>query len=370
MDLRCRAMRGLYGLALLALLISASAMAEDMCAVPSVASADDAIAKFDALRRHDCLGGAECSTAQCKLVSDMLAKNQGATGTSIGQMQSTLGTLNDAAMSLSESQPGVVQLHGMQARWKLGELAKTDAKSAMTQILGANTKEWQGQNFLVFPNTPFEVNVQDRLSHCASPASCETEFASLVNVYTLSDLIDRTLKTVTRDQLDEFDKKIHQLDERWTAFHNKSLAVLPWELAFNNLFYRSSNAGFSGPPNYQWLLLHPSAALVYDTRQSDKLQPALLLDLIGRYQWTWSGKNGSDIALPWGAALAMSWHGNSPGYGFSVHLPRNWSLGLTASHTPSQGTQVQFIVSSEVARFITDKEKNVQDLRTNLESLH
>jgi hypothetical protein len=66
----------------------------------------------------------------------------------------------------------------------------------------------------------------------------------------------------------------------------------------------------------------------------------------------------------------MSWHGNSPGYGFSVHLPRNWSLGLTASHTPSQGTQVQFIVSSEVARFITDKEKNVQDLRTNLESLH
>ncbi len=160
MDLRRRAVRGLYGLALLALLVSASAMAEDMCAVPSVASADDAIAKFDALRRHDCLGGAACSTAQCKLVSDMLAKNQGAKGAPIGQMQSTLGTLNDAAMSLSESQPGVVQLHGMQARWKLGELAKTDAKSAMTQILGANTKEWQGQNFLVFPNTPFEVNVR------------------------------------------------------------------------------------------------------------------------------------------------------------------------------------------------------------------
>jgi hypothetical protein len=27
-------------------------------------------------------------------------------------------------------------------------------------------------------------------------------------------------------------------------------------------------------------------------------------------------------------------------------------------------------VSSEVVRFISDKEKNVQDLRTNLESLH
>jgi len=365
-----RLVRGLYRFALLALVVSAPAMAEDMCAVPSVTSADDAIAKFDALRRHDCLGGAECSTAQCKLVSDMLAKSQGAKGTPPDQMQSMLGTLNDAAMSLSETQPGVVQLHGMLARWKLGELAKTDAKSALTQILAADTKQWQGQNFLVFPNTPFEVDVQDHLSRCASPASCETQFASLVNVYTLSDLIDRTLKTATRDQLDEFDRKIHQMDERWTAFHNKSLAVLPWELAFNNLFYRSSNAGFSGPPNYQWLLLHPSAALVYDTRQSDKLQPALLLDVIGRYQWTWSGKDGSDIAAPWGAALAMSWHGNSPGYGFSVHLPRNWSLGLTASRTPGKGTQVQFIVSSEVVRFISDKEKNVQDLRTNLESLH
>jgi hypothetical protein len=370
MDLRSLAARALCRLALLTLLVSAPAIAEEMCAVPTVTSSDDAMAKFDALRRHDCLGGAQCQTAQCKLVSDMLAKNQGANGTPPREMQSMLGTLNDAAMSLSETQPGVAQLHGMLARWKLGELAKTDAKSALGQILGANTKEWQGRNFLIFPETRFEVNVETHLSNCTSPASCETEFASLVAVYTLSDLIDRTLKTATQEQLMEFDKKIHQLDERWTNFHNKSLAVLPWELAFNNLFYRSSNAGFSGPPNYQWLLLHPSAALVYDTRQSDKLQPALLLDIIGRYQWTWSGKNGSDIALPWGAALAMSWHGNSPGYGFSVHLPRNWSLGLTASRNSSQGTQVQFIVSSEVARFVTDKEKNVQELRTNLESLH
>jgi hypothetical protein len=369
MELKRLAARGLYWVAF-TLVISAPAIAAEMCAIPTVASADDAIAKFDDLRRHDCLGGVQCQTAQCKQVADMLTKNQGAQGTPPSQMQSVLGTLNDAAMSLNETQPGVMQLHGMLARWKLGELAKIDAQSAVTQILGGNTKEWQGQNFLVFPNTPFEVNVEKRLGGCAAPTACETEFASLVNVYTLSDLIDRTLKTATQAQLDQVNRDIHQKDARWTAFHNKSLAVLPWELAFNNLFYRSSNSGFSGPPNYQWLLLHPSAALVYDTRQSDKLQPALLLDLIGRYQWTWGGKDGAEVVLPWGAALAMSWHGNSPGYGFSVHLPRNWSLGLTATHTSSQGTQVQFIVSTEVARFVTDKEKNVQDLRTNLESLH
>jgi hypothetical protein len=185
----------------------------------------------------------------------------------------------------------------------------------------------------------------------------------------MSALIARTLDTATVDQLKEFDKYIHQQDARWTAFHNKSLAVLPWELAFNNLFYRSANAGFSGPPNYQWLLFHPSAALAYDTRQSNKFQPALLLDVIGRYQWKWGGNNTSDITKPYGIALAISWHGNGPGYGLAVHLPQNWSIGLTSSHSSHGGSQVQLIVSTEVARFVTDKERNVQDLRAELEKL-
>ncbi len=53
MDLRRRAVRVLHGFALLMLLVSASAAAEEMCTVPSVIGEDDAIAKFDALRRHD-----------------------------------------------------------------------------------------------------------------------------------------------------------------------------------------------------------------------------------------------------------------------------------------------------------------------------
>jgi len=369
MGLRRLLVRGLYGLALFVVL-SGPAMAEATCAVPTVTNADDAIPKFEALRGAQCLGGAQCQTAQCKLVSDMLARNQDANGVPPQQIQSMLGTLNDAGMSLSETQPGVVQLHGMLTQWQLGELAKTDALTAITQILKSDINQWRVRNLLIFPNTSFEVDAQALLRACGSPASCQAEFASLVNVYTLSVLIHETLSVDTKDQLAAFLKEVHQKDERWTAFHNKSLAVLPWELAFNNLFYRSSKVGFSGPPNYQWLLLHPSAALVYDTRQSDKLQPALLLDVIGRYQWTWGGKDGSDIAAPWGVALAMSWHGNGPGYGFSVHLPRNWSLGLTTSHSAGKGNQVQFIVSSEVVRFITDKETNVDDLRKNLDGLH
>ena len=187
----------------------------------------------------------------------------------------------------------------------------------------------------------------------------------MIAVYTLGDLVYRALSTVTEDKIADVGKMLKTYDERWTAFHTKSLAVLPWELVVNNLRYRSAAHGFSGPPDYQWLFLHPSAAILYDARQNDKLQPAVLLDLIGRYQWTWGGPNQSDINRPWGVAVAMSWHGSSPGYGLSLHLPRNWSAAVTrtADH------KWQFIVSAEFAQFITDQKKNIDETRAELEKI-
>ena len=51
----------------------------------------------------------------------------------------------------------------------------------------------------------------------------------------------------------------------------------------------------------------------YDDGQDDKMQKAILLDLIGRYR----------------ISLAMSWSGGDLGYGVAVHLPRNWAIGVT-----------------------------------------
>jgi hypothetical protein len=49
----------------------------------------------------------------------------------------------------------------------------------------------------------------------------------------------------------------------------------------------------------------------------------------------------------------MSWSGDEPGYGRAVHLPRNWSIGVTRSK--DDHTQVLF--SIEFGQYVTDKQK-------------
>jgi hypothetical protein len=214
-------------------------------------------------------------------------------------------------------------------------------------------------------HTPFALNLENEFQQCQSAAACQELFDSAVAVYTLSALMHRTLATVTQEKIAGVGEMLNILNDRWTAFHIKSRAVFPWELVLNNFAYRSAEKGFSGPPNFQWLLLHPSVALAYDSDQQDKMQEAILLDIVGRYQWRWGGQNHAEITRPYGAALALSWSGDDPGYGIAVHLPQNWSIGVTRS----KGDSYQLIVSVEFAQYVTDKAKSVDNIRQRLEAL-
>jgi hypothetical protein len=341
--------------------------AQNSCPIATVTNHDDAVPALDQLRQNHCLGGNACQTTDCKLVSDLVTKGVGPSAGAAGDnVLAVLRRLHDQINSLDSKNLGVPQLKAMSERWNLPSLSATP-QSLPTVILDSNTKEWQGKTLILFLHTPYELDLDAQLcSPVESAKDCQAQFDSAVQVYTLSDLVHATLETVTKDKIDGVGRMLKTYDERWTAFHTKSLAVLPWELAVNNLFYKSAAKGFSGPPNYQWIVLHPSAAVVYDTRQSDKLQGAVLLDLVGRYQWKWGGKDDAEITSQWGGALAMSWHGNAPGYGLSVHMPHNWSMAVTRS----SGNKWQVIASVEFAQYITDKRKNVQDIRTELEKIH
>lgn len=347
-------------------------VAQQSCTVPAVNTHDDAVAALDGLRGNHCLGGNACETNECQLVAQLEQSVSGKDASTAGdKVLAVLRKLNDVASALDPKGLAVPQLQSMTKRWSMPSLSATPQTIA-TKILTSNVKEWQGRQLFIFLHTSFEVDFGDQLCKPLPPANgssmnpaCATDLTSAIAVYTLCDLFYRTLSTVTEEKIADIGKMLKTYDERWTAFHTKSLAVLPWELVANNLSYRSAAHGFSGPPDYQWLLLHPSAAVVYDSRQNDKLQPAVLLDLVGRYQWTWGGPNQSDITRPWGAAAAMSWHGGSPGYGLSLHLPNNWSAAVTRS----AGNKWQFIVSAEFAQFITDKQKNIDEIRADLEKI-
>jgi hypothetical protein len=346
---------------------TAPVVAQAACAVPTVNDATAAVRGIDDLLLSDCLGGKSCQTDECKLVAKLENPDAGAKPSQqqiSDQILIVLRKLHDRARTLDEGKLGVAQLHGMLARWHIPSLGDTREESIVVPTRLDN-REWQGSQFDLFLHTPFELNLEKafQADSCRTAQQCDASFKSAVEVYTLSALVHRALERSVLDDIAAIGNMLKVYDARWTAFHTKSRAVFPWELIVNNLSYKSASEGFSGPPNWQWLFLHPSAAVAYDDKQDDKMQEALLLDVVGRYRWTWGGKNDAEITHAWGAALAMSWTGDDPGYGVAIHLPQNWSIGVTRS----KDDQTQILLSVEFAQFVTDKRKNVDSFRKQLE---
>jgi hypothetical protein len=339
-------------------------MAQNSCAIPVVTTSDEAVDEFDGLLRNQCLGGDACQTGECKLVENLEEADSRPEHEASERVSIVLQELRAKALDLNETQLGVAQLRGMLDRWDIPALGDSD-ESLFAQVTTSTTREWQGSRFELFQHTPFELNLEDSLNECQTADQCQADLKSAADVYSLSVLIHRTLTTATQDKIADVGKMLKQFDQRWTTFHTESRAVFPWELIVNNLMYESAEAGFSGPPNYQWLVLHPSVGLAYDDSQEDELQEAILVDIVGRYQWRWGGKDDAEITRPWGVALAVSWSGEDPGYGLSVHLPRNWSIGVTRDRNEN----TLLIVSVEFAQYITDKRKNVDDIRERLQDL-
>jgi hypothetical protein len=125
------------------------------------------------------------------------------------------------------------------------------------------------------------------------------------------------------------------------------------------MFYIPRQEGFSEPPTSQILFLHPSVALAYRDSEDDKLQEALGLDLIGFYRWRWGGKNEAGVTKPFGLTLTMAWDGEDLSYGVSVHLPKNWSVGVV---TNGNGN-VSALLSMDLGNYLLDKKKSVDKLR-------
>ena len=348
-------------------LLSPSTPAEaQACTVPTVDNATEAIQGIDDLLLGQCLGGANCEIGECAVVAQLTGAPDLAGDQLAEQIFIVLRQLHAKALTLDETQLAVSELRGMLARWDMPTLGNTGEES-LTVLTDSNKREWQGSQFNLFLHTPFELNLEKAFleTHCGTPDLCRASFESAVAVYTLSGLIHRTLDVAVRQQLEDVGRMLKTYDARWSNFHTGSRAVFPWELVFNNLSYRGASEGFSGPPSWQWLVLHPSIGLSYDDDQDDKMQEAILVDIVGRYQWRWGGKDNAEMKRPWGAAVAMSWTGDDPGYGLAVHLPKNWSIAVTRS----SGESIQLLFSMEFAQFVTDKQKNVEEFRQQLEDL-
>ena len=141
---------------------------------------------------------------------------------------------------------------------------------------------------------------------------------------------------------------------RWKAYRADAQPLYFWEVGLNSMLMRTNllgkpcedrdydgvRRGFCEVPTRQIILLHPEGALRFSrsAAKTDELKQALLIQVVGVYNWGWKAESGTDGAKMtdrWGASLAASYTNTSSagaegrwGYGPMVHLG-DYSLAVT-----------------------------------------
>jgi hypothetical protein len=125
-------------------------------------------------------------------------------------------------------------------------------------------------------------------------------------------------------------------DARWRSYFADARSQYPWELWINSWRYETrvrKDLGVSGPPDWQWIVLHPDIAMQYvsSAAAGDRFKPALLLEVIGYNWWQWGADNKPRNA--WGVSLVRTYADTtsipSSAWGVTVHRNSKYSLTVT-----------------------------------------
>ncbi|MBI5435332.1 MAG: hypothetical protein HZA52_21035 [Planctomycetes bacterium] len=239
---------------------------------------------------------------------------------------------------------------------KRAPLARPNAQPRAGFFLdAARAKELPGEILLTkydatneqAPNVPVEVAVDLRLRADA--------LAALFALAT-AELREEQIGLVT-------DAKAH-----WDAYLDRGYSQYPWEEWLNGF---AVDAGSLEPPRWQWIALHPSAAIELDVSGVDDLRisEALNLELVGRIRYD------ADFEDFHGASLSLLVRDDiGPGLGAVVHVNRSFNLGV-AWHDADEDDDwfdepPYLFCSLDLFRLVESRSKNLRRrLRDPLDSL-
>jgi len=337
--------------------LALEAFGADVCAdVTQLDQASNPIDEFDNLVGSNVLGDTACRTAFCSEVADWTAlKPSVATAESAAGL---LDTLRQSAETLPTGEDGVQELNEMLAKWQVS-MAETDVASL-------DTATWQPDRFVVFPGHPQEVNLEQTfLNKCPDSISqCPETFSVATCVYTHVVLQRRILVKLLEENRDATLAYLERLNQRWVAFNSGGRSLFPWELAINGALIarRSDKRGFIEPPTRQIAILHPSIGVSGQDAADGDFEEVMILEVVGWYGWRWGGRDGATMKRPFGASVIADWNGsNAIGYGVMVHLPKNWSVGVT-HHSSAGNSETSVLVSIDLGKLLFRE----QELRNTL----
>lgn len=184
------------------------------------------------------------------------------------------------------------------------------------------------------------ARVQPICSTIADATTCD-QFDSRVSMWrviVLAKAVHYYLQTPANDiRVRDYQIKL----ARWDAYRSQALHQTWWELGINSWRMNSDDKicprdsegqrqGFCTVPSDQLIVLHPDVGLRYsrNANNSNELKPYLVLELLGRFSYSWKAldvdlnasiKDIATIDNSWGYSLAAA-------YGYDSDRNR-WALG-------------------------------------------
>lgn len=153
-----------------------------------------------------------------------------------------------------------------------------------------------------------------------------------------AQLVRRSYTPLAAEAIQSAAARAAARDARWRSYFADARSQYPWELFVNSWRYESRvrrDRGLSGPPDWQWIVLHPDIAMQYvrDAAAGDRFRPALILELVGYNWWSWGADHRPQNA--WGVSLVRTYADTtsvpSSSWGVAVHRSNKYTLTVTRS---------------------------------------
>ena len=157
--------------------------------------------------------------------------------------------------------------------------------------------------------------------------------ASAEGLVRAAKLAERAFAADQAEAIQVADARAAVRDARWRSYFAEARSQYPWELYINSRRYEATvrgSSGVSGPPDWQWIVLHPDVGMQYvrAAAAGDRFKPALVLEIVGYNRWSWGADHRPQNA--WGASLVRSYADTasvpSGAWGIAVHRNNKYSL--------------------------------------------
>lgn len=214
-------------------------------------------------------------------------------------------------------------------------------------------------------------------------ANCILAFKSSEQLIRHGVLMQRLLFE-SNSHIPELATEYHKLDKQWDYYFGKARSQYIWEFTLNAYLYhhhlmsdctktgkaedactRSLDTALHAPPNGQWIVMHPSAAIEYtphDDSGGTANHSVAIVELLGYNKFGGAGKFPLDWPIGGSiiSTVSLDSNGSRFGWGAMLHVRNNLSVAVARRKFAGK-TETTWLLSVDLMKLFLEKKADAQD---------